>query len=343
MINPFRAIILALLIIVISPAALAASPTVLVNGRFLSADVPALIENNRVLVPMSSIFSALGARLSWDGNTRTIQGEKDFTSISLQIGKDIATVNGLQVSLDSPPIIQDGRTMVPVSFIARSLGAEVLWDSPSQTVSIIYTSPNLTATEIMKALSSTVVSISAYDQEGEFFSYGSGVIVTREGKILTAYHVIDGASTLKIKMENDKEFPCTIVADYNVDRDIAVLQISAPDLKTAPLGDSNTLSTGDKIITIGCPYGLERTMSDGLVSSKIRVFEDINYIQISAPIDFGSSGGALLDMRGQLVGITCAGISEAQGLNFAIPINEVKAYLKSDKNIPISSITPVYD
>jgi S1-C subfamily serine protease len=331
--------LLALAMLAAFPGPAFAAPKVLVNGYSLNLDVHPEIQNNRVMVPMSPIFKALGAEVTWVGETQTILGKKNLTSIRLQVGQANATLNGVDLTLDSPPVIIDGRTLVPLSFIARALGAEVVWDAPSETVSVVLpdTEALPTNTQIMEKLGPTIVEVTAMDQNGSAYAYGSGVIVSSDGKIVTNYHVVEGATQVEIKLENDKTYPCKGMLSYDEDRDIAVLKIEASGLPQAELGDSDKVITGDRILTIGCPQGLERTMSDGLVSS-IRTFDEQKYIQISAPIDHGSSGGALIDKTGKVIGITCATIAFAQNLNFAVPINDVKNIMKTESFSPFTSV-----
>lgn len=308
-----------------------AAPKVLINGYSLNLDVPPQIQNSRVMVPMSAIFKALGAEVTWIGESQTILGKKNLTSVTLQVGKTYATLNGVDLALDSPPVIIEGRTLVPLSFIARALGAEVVWDGPSETVSVVLSETDAlpSNTQIMQKLGPAIVELITMDKNGAPYAYGSGVIIASEGKIVTNYHVVEGATQVEVKLENDKSYICKGMLNYDEDCDIAVLKIDASGLPQVELGDSDKVSTGDRILTIGCPHGLERTMSDGLVSS-IRTFDEQKYIQISAPIDHGSSGGALIDKTGKVVGITCATIEYAQNLNFAIPINDVKNIIKTE-------------
>jgi len=115
----------------------AASPIrVTVDGRELTMDVPPTVRNGRALVPMRAIFEALGARVSWEAQTKKITGTRGTTVITLYIGRTSAIVNGRTVPLDVPPLIINGRTLVPTRFIAENLGAQVVWDSSNRLVTI---------------------------------------------------------------------------------------------------------------------------------------------------------------------------------------------------------------
>jgi len=158
---------------------------------------------------------------------------------------------------------------------------------------------------------------------------GSGFLISSDGTIVTNYHVIKDAQGLGVKFAQDKELITNVsVIKTDAIRDIALLKIATP-VNVAPLsmGDSNQITVGERVVAIGNPKGLQNTVSDGLVSA-IRDTGGVKQIQISVPISPGSSGGALINMRGEVIGITTSGYNEAQNLNFAIPINYVKEYLQ---------------
>lgn len=168
-------------------------------------------------------------------------------------------------------------------------------------------------------------------QEGQ----GSGFILDKEGHILTNYHVIANAENVEVTLHNKRNYPAKIIG---VDRshDLAVIQISAPDLVPATLGDSRNLSVGQKVFAIGNPFGLAGTMTRGIISS-IRPVGGPNgntideAIQTDAAINPGNSGGPLLNSRAEVIGINSmiatGGAEQSAGIGFAIPINTAKAVL----------------
>lgn len=160
-------------------------------------------------------------------------------------------------------------------------------------------------------------------------SLGSGFLISPDGIIVTNYHVIKGAEGLGVKFVQEKELITNIsVIKTDAVRDIALIKINTPVNATPlPLGDSEQIAVGERVVAIGNPKGLQNTVSDGLVSA-VRESGGVKKIQISVPISHGSSGGALVNMRGEAIGITSSGIEEGQNLNFAIPINYVKEYLQ---------------
>jgi len=166
-------------------------------------------------------------------------------------------------------------------------------------------------------------------------SLGSGFIIDEEGFVVTNNHVIEDADQIKVKLKDEREFDAKIVGrDPNTD--IALLKIeSGENLPTAKLGDSNALKVGEWVVAIGSPFGLEHTVTAGIVSAKGRVIGSGPYddfIQTDASINPGNSGGPLLNMKGEVIGINTAIIASGQGIGFAIPINMAKDIIVALKN-----------
>jgi len=219
------------------------------------------------------------------------------------------------------------------------LGGEAAVSTSLANSYLGFESSVLTAKEIFSRVSHSVVYIETYDSAGNSVACGSGFIVdSANGKVVTNYHVINGAQSAKVKISTGAIYTVEKVLGYDQAADIAILKINGFGLKAVSIGDSETVETGDKIYAIGNPLGLENTMSDGLISSKSRVVDGTSYIQISAPISHGSSGGVLLNEQGKVIGITSAGIDDGQNLNFAIPINALKPMLTQDINKTLADI-----
>jgi serine protease Do len=160
-------------------------------------------------------------------------------------------------------------------------------------------------------------------------SLGSGVIISPDGYILTANHVVEGADEIKVSIGEDKTVYAAKVIGTDQPTDVAILKIDAKDLPAIVLADSDQLEVGDVVLAIGNPYGLRQTVTMGIVSalgrSGLTGFNQYqNFIQTDAAINPGNSGGALVDAEGRLVGINTAIISRtggSQGVGFAVPIN----------------------
>jgi serine protease Do len=159
-------------------------------------------------------------------------------------------------------------------------------------------------------------------------SLGSGVIVSPEGYILTNNHVIDGATDIKVFLPDKREFKGRVIG-RDPKTDIAIVKIDATGLPAVTLGDSSKLHIGDYVLAIGDPFGIGETVTNGIVSATGRNGLDIenyeDFIQTDAPINPGNSGGALINARGELVGINTALISAGgggnEGVGLAIPVN----------------------
>jgi S1-C subfamily serine protease len=185
-----------------------------------------------------------------------------------------------------------------------------------------------TIADIARQQSPCVVWITEYDQAGKPFAFGSGFIVRADGIVVTNHHVIDGAFTVSVSVSTGDIFDDPVVLDSDVRRDLAVLKVKALKLPTCRIGDSDSVEIGQHVIAIGNPKGLSQTVSDGIVSA-VRQSTGYRMLQLTAPISHGSSGGPLLNDRGEVIGVTTAGYEEGQNLNFAVPINYVKPMFTS--------------
>ena len=156
---------------------------------------------------------------------------------------------------------------------------------------------------------------------------GSGFIMSKEGYILTNNHVVEGADQIKVKLAGGKEFEGKVVG-RDPKTDLALVKIEGnADLQALKLGNSDDLKVGNWVVAVGSPFGLEQTVTAGIVSAKGRVIGSgpyDNFIQTDASINPGNSGGPLINLQGEVVGINTAIIASGQGIGFAIPINMAK-------------------
>jgi serine protease Do len=165
-------------------------------------------------------------------------------------------------------------------------------------------------------------------------SLGSGFIISKDGYIFTNNHVIEKADKIKVRLSSGKEYDAT-VKGRDPRTDLALIKIN-PDnsLPTVSLGDSDRLRVGDWVMAIGNPFGLDHTVTAGIVSAKGRVIGAgpyDNFIQTDASINPGNSGGPLFNMAGEVVGINTAIVAQGQGIGFAIPVNMAKEILEDLK------------
>jgi serine protease Do len=164
-------------------------------------------------------------------------------------------------------------------------------------------------------------------QKREVQGAGSGVIISSDGYILTNNHVVEGAKEVEVTLNDRKEFKAKVIGTDSK-TDLAIVKIDAgKSLPAAAIGDSGALKVGDWVLAVGNPFGLNQTVTSGIVSAKGRVigagpYDD--FIQTDASINPGNSGGPLFNMAGEVVGINTAILAQGQGIGFAIPINTAK-------------------
>lgn len=208
---------------------------------------------------------------------------------------------------------------------AQSAGyAAYLSDSTSADIS-----GELSASQVYAACSPAVFYLEVYDASGDVLQTGSGFFLSSDGTAVTNYHVLEGGSSAKATLSSGGTYPVSGVYDYEADRDIALLKVEGSGFSALTKGDSDSILGGATVYAIGSPLGLENTISQGIISNVSRQVEGNSYIQTSASISAGSSGGALIDTAGRVIGITSGTFTEGQNLNLAVPINAVNGLTKS--------------
>jgi S1-C subfamily serine protease len=197
---------------------------------------------------------------------------------------------------------------------------------------------NVTLPQLFNQVRQSVVVIEGMIPNRDFFGriyytqvQGSGFIYKYAGQmvILTNYHVIAGTTSINVTYTNEKEYSASILGS-NQYADLALLSTDAPESEYEPLEivSSSTLQVGDSVIVVGTPYGLEGSMSEGIVSALNRTLTTSEYsignvIQTTAPLNPGNSGGPLLNYQGQAIGMVTAIAQESQGIGFAIPSDTI--------------------
>lgn len=172
--------------------------------------------------------------------------------------------------------------------------------------------------EELAMLASSIVLIEIHDREGDIIGTGSGIMIGRGGYILTNNHVAAGGCFFTVRVEDDEEdYVTDEIIKYNYNTDLAVIRIRK-QLNPLPIyRGSKKLVRGQKVVAIGSPLGLFNSVSDGIISG-FRNIDDVDMIQFTAPISHGSSGGAVLNMQGEVIGISTAGFDIGQNINLAI-------------------------
>jgi serine protease Do len=239
--------------------------------------------------------------------------------------------------------LPSGATLVDSPPVAPAPGP-----APASPAPLLVHAEPVSFAPIVHAADPSVVTITTVSAEVEIspFSHirrhrlvgglGTGFLFDKTGVVLTNNHVVAGASSVRVKLSDERELPGQVVGT-DQPTDIAVLRIEATGLRPLPLGDSDGLDVGDWVVAIGNPFGLSHTVSAGIISAKGRTSDDVkledpsgfyDFLQTDASINPGNSGGPLLNLRGEVVGInTAIRGGGAQGIGFAIPINMVKQLL----------------
>ncbi|WP_225409702.1 trypsin-like peptidase domain-containing protein [Stigmatella hybrida] len=217
-------------------------------------------------------------------------------------------------------------------------GALALWrERPaSQNPDIPDFVPPSSLAPLIRAVEASVVRISTLNAPSRTGvagrSTGSGFVLTPDGLVVTNNHVVARAQSIDVGLADGREFPAEVVG-RDASTDVALLRlrgVGSTPLPAVYLGDSDRLEVGDWVVAIGNPFGLDHSVSHGMISAKERVlgvdvFDD--FIQTDALINPGNSGGPLFNMRGEVVGVNTAIMSQGQGIGFAVPINLVKDLL----------------
>ncbi|MBR5472957.1 MAG: trypsin-like peptidase domain-containing protein [Clostridia bacterium] len=261
----------------------------------------------------------------------------------------ISVISGVTVLGVAIIVTSDDETTTPQQIIDK-IESETDSNSTNVNINIDETASSI-AEAVATKCSDSVVGIRTTTSVSNFFGGsseqtgdGSGVIYTKDGYIITNYHVISdavqsNASKIDVFIGNNKSesYPATVIG-YNISCDLAVIKIDAEGLTPIELGDSDNIKIGQQVITIGAPGGIEfmGSVTSGIISGLDRVVStnsELKLIQTDAAINPGNSGGALLDATGKLIGINSSKIAsvEYEGMGFAIPVNTVKE--KCDKII----------
>jgi S1-C subfamily serine protease len=243
---------------------------------------------------------------------------------------------------------------IPVFINSCKTPAQVLVDptakneTPDKLKAIVEKTGQLSDEDInvtvYRDVSDSVVAVNTTTVSRSYFSFqpvkgtGTGFFISRSGNVLTNYHVIEGASKIEVTLSDKTKWPAKLVGT-DKDNDVAVIKVDVPNrvFNVVPFGDSGTISVGQKVLAIGSPYGLNGTLTTGIISSINRtlpaedgtVLKDI--IQTDAAINPGNSGGPLLNGNGEVIGMNTAIFSPNGGnvgIGFAVPINKVKDVLK---------------
>lgn len=191
--------------------------------------------------------------------------------------------------------------------------------------------------EIAREQSQAVVVIEALDERGSVLKQGSGFIVTPNGAIVSNLHVVRGAFSLRVKLPTGDIYKTTDLVDVDDAKDIAILKIKGFKLPVISLGDSDKAEVGDPIVVISSPEGLTNSLTTGVISG-VRRLETHRVFQITAPISQGSSGGALFNSGGEVIGVVTSLLKSGQNINFAVPVNYARGMISDQVATTLASL-----
>ena len=252
-----------------------------------------------------------------------------------------------------------GNNFFKLRDLGEVLGFEVDYDQATNTAIILSSggAPNLppapspepgagklSSKEIFNQCSPAVFYIETRDASGDSYSSGSGFFIDADGIAVTNHHVLKNAMAAKATLANGKTYDIAGVLYFDRDRDYAVIKVNGSGFDFLKIGDSAAVSGGEVCYAIGSPQGLQNTISNGIISNPSRTDFGGEMIQTTAPISSGSSGGALVNEYGEVIGVTTAYLESGQNLNFAIPIHTVynESKLKAYKNEGSCQTLPKY-
>jgi hypothetical protein len=192
----------------------------------------------------------------------------------------------------------------------------------------------LPGTDIAKYVDRTVlIEVQGFESGEAFSGSGSGFFIATDGRIVTNYHVIDATTQGTVTLNGGQKYDIASVLGYNKDQDVAVIRINGTGFPVCTLGDSSKAAVGDAVVAIGSPLGVQNTVSEGIVS---KLWDDGD-LQITAPISPGSSGGALFNMYGEVIGVTSWKIRDGENMNGAVPANYVRS-LDTTLNLTLAQL-----
>lgn len=209
-----------------------------------------------------------------------------------------------------------------------------------------------TKTNIIQNAAKAVATVETYDKNGQPLSQGSGVFISSDEILVTNYHVINGSAIplTDAKLPSGAYYKLKKFIGGDKQSDLAIVQFDGKDIPYLSPGNSDTVENGEHVYAIGSPLGLENTISDGIISNAKRLLGGKPFIQFTAAISSGNSGGGLINNGGKVVGIVTQTINippelqasvSAQNLNFAIPINDVEASIRGEQKL-FTEDSPIY-
>ncbi len=252
----------------------------------------------------------------------------------LDVGYTVLTVPRSQIVKITRATDEDAAPPIKIPSVKPT---PIVVPPPQESTGALYsvaagTLPEKSVRELVTLLGEGVVQVRTPS------GLGSGFFITEDGYLITNFHVIEGETKLSIEVYHMKDgqldrrsYKDVRIVAMNKFNDLTLLKVEdkdAPKFRRVLLGDSEVLSQGDHVFAIGSPLGLERTVTEGILSTTTRQMQGDLYLQTTAQINPGNSGGPLFNQRGEVVGVTNMKLTFGEGLGFAIPVEQVKYFLR---------------
>lgn len=224
-------------------------------------------------------------------------------------------------------------TFYPTQAITRgaacAIATRMVFPSLRKTITLTKGTGAVNAESIYTQCSTAVAYIEVADYNNNVYASGSGFFISSDGTFATCYHVIDGCASATITTKDGKKYSVAGVYDYSKDYDWAILKVNGSNFPYLLCGNETEYTSGSTVYAIGSPLGLSDSISEGIISNPSREYDGMSYIQTTASISSGSSGGALISKSGHVIGITAASFADGQSLNLAIPVSYISRYKKN--------------
>ncbi len=264
--------------------------------------------------------------------------------IAVDVGYTVLVIPRNQIA----KILKTDETELPTKVVAKT-------GIPADTQDLVegkpgfYSAPNMHAAirnvrDLVNLIGEAVVQVRTPS------GLGSGFIINEDGFLITNFHVIEGETQISIEVYHQKDgqlerktYKQVRIIAINKFEDLALLKIEdkeSPKFKYVPMGSADALSVGEQVFAIGSPLGLERTVTEGILSTKTRQLQGELYLQTTAQINPGNSGGPLFNMSGEVIGVTNMKITFGEGLGFAIPVESVRFFLEHRDAFAYSTDNP---
>lgn len=344
-----------------SSIAVSSTQTVLVDGKAVTFETYALLDANGYMTNYAKlrdvawVLNGTKAQFNVDwsvergiyaqtGTPYVANGSEMHTPYTgnrvYTPGVPTTDVNGSAVALDAIVLNDDaggGYTYYKLRDLGPALGFVVDWDPqtgvtistqsiPPENQTISQEKKELNAEEVYAKCSNSVAYIEAINSHGDVCKTGSGFFIDNVGTLVTNYHVIDGAYDATATLPDGTKYNVEGAYDFSTDQDWAVLKIAGNNPSYLKIGTSDTVVGGASVFALGSPLGMQDTISSGLISNASRIDDGVKYIQTNAAISSGSSGGALINKYGEVIGITSASYADGQNLNLALPLDYILGY-----------------